>query len=221
MSLLRLSVELPKHGIRYAFQIGDAADIHFVRNLCASWVVQEEQFTHLFFVDHDMDFAISALTRPLNADKDVIAFVCPKRRMDVNALMNAARQFDNATALARTLEFTGRGVTAPTNKSDPVAVRGTGAALMLIKRSALLKMVATGKVRTQTKNSYQTAGLRGPLYGFFDTVFEEQEALSEDASFCVRYRELTGGQVFAFIDEDIGHVGPFTYRAKLSDRLTS
>lgn len=218
MSLIRLVIEFAKIGVSFTVNAANIGGIHLARNVFASFTVQDEQFTHIGFVDSDMTYAPSAFTRMIEADKDVIGCIYPRRQLDLNAALDNARHTNNATAIARASRFAGVGSAIAASSDAIVAIEGIGAGMMLIKRTALLKMIATGQIRTQAQHFYKSAGLTGPIYGFFDAVFDGPNEISEDFSFCLRYRKLCSGQVFAITDEDIGHIGEFTYRAKLSDK---
>lgn len=218
MSVIRMTIEFARTGISYNVQVLDLAGIHLARNLFASFVAQEEQFTHLAFVDYDMTFQPTAFTRMLEADKDIIGCMCPHRTLDLNAALDAARHVDNAAAIAKASKFVARGWVNK-NGSPLIPLDGVGTGLMLIKRDALIRMIATKQIRVQEQHTYRSNGLTGPLYGFFDAIFDGPNELTEDFSFCIRYRKLCGGQVFAILDEDIGHIGEFTYRAKMSDLI--
>ena len=45
--------------------------------------------------------------------------------------------------------------------------------------------------------------------------------LPEDFSFCERWRGLCNGEVWAVADEDVDHIGEFTYRGNYVEFLKS
>ena len=57
-----------------------------------------------------------------------------------------------------------------------------------------------------------------PMYGFFDLIESDGVMLSEDLSFCARWRAM-GGQVHAMNSAHVGHVGAFVYRGSFFDKL--
>jgi hypothetical protein len=217
MSLLALEIELSKRGIGHSFKTDDMSDVYAMRNAFASFFIQEAEFTHLFFVDSDMIFKPSALLRALAAKKTVVGYAYPKRRIDLDTALDRARRgADNETAVSMASEFAYKGAAATIDRSkQPLSVDGIGAGLLLLQRSALIAMLDTGKVRTQHDHGHgPRSGLKGPLYGFFDPFLQGSHLLPDDYSFCARFKELTGQHVFAFFDEDVGHAGIFTFRAK-------
>jgi hypothetical protein len=63
-------------------------------------------------------------------------------------------------------------------------------------------------------------GLKGPFYDFFSEMnLEDGTRLGEDYSFCKRWRSLAGNEIWAAVDEPIGHVGDMIYGAPYLKRL--
>jgi hypothetical protein len=62
-------------------------------------------------------------------------------------------------------------------------------------------------------------GLSGPLYGFFDQMGSVDGPLSEDLAFCERWTSLCGGDVWALVDEKIGHIGQMEFSLPYIERL--
>ena len=64
-----------------------------------------DNFSHLLFVDWDMEFAPSAVQRLIDANKPVIGIDYPKRRVDLQRLAAESRTQPFKVALARAHEF--------------------------------------------------------------------------------------------------------------------
>ena len=63
-------------------------------------------------------------------------------------------------------------------------------------------------------------GLEGPFYEFFSEItLEDGRRLSEDYSFCKRWRSMPGKEIWAIVDEPVGHVGDMVYSAPYLKRL--
>jgi len=50
-------------------------------------------------------------------------------------------------------------------------------------------------------------------------TLEDGDSLSEDYSFCKRWRSMPGSEIWAVVDEPIGHVGDMVYGAPYLKRL--
>jgi hypothetical protein len=200
-SVIGALIELSRIGANVSFGDVNIGDIAAARNLIASVVVAKQEATHLLMSDNDTEFAPSAVLKMLEADKPVIGCAMLKR---------GGRS-----------EFNVSGQVTRINPSlYKVDLLGTG--LFLIRVDALHKLIATGKLRTTTKHDEKEGAdvFTGTLYGFFDRMTgAEGETISEDFSFCRRWRELCGGEVYAIGDEAIGHIDQTVRRAKFSDFL--
>jgi hypothetical protein len=187
------------------------------RNYFAS-VVLAGDFTHLLFVDADVDFDARVVARMLAFDRPVVGAAYPHRELNLRALHAAARQFDSPNiAMTAALTF-------PVELEEPRVSRGdfhraivapTG--LMLIKREVFEAMRDTfPELYCNTEDSYfATKGLARVLQCFEQLRNPHGVMLSEDVSFCRRWRGM-GGEIWLTFDESIGHTGPYTFRAALS-----
>lgn len=208
MSLLDLMPALQQHRITSQAQFLSDCEVVMARNVLASQFLTTD-FTHLLFIDDDMAFLTGTVMRMIDADKGVIGCTYPKRRLDLGKALELAKTHSPASAIAQASEQvvyreTWRGVQAV---DGVCTVDGLGMGLCLISRSVFEQLLPTVRKTIEPK-------IKFPVYGFFDHI----DHLSEDRSFCARWR-ATGGEVFALIAEDIGHVGKFTYRARLIDAL--
>jgi hypothetical protein len=148
----------------------------------------------------------------LNFDKELIGCVCPQRRLDLSSALSAARTMDPETAIATSTDFT-----AYFEKPRVLSVReglcevdGIGMGLTLIRKDCVLGL--SDKVNQSTRHAFGA----DPLLGFFDP--EPSSPYAEDWAFCKRWN-TSGGKVWALVNEPIGHIGEFTYRASYVARL--
>jgi len=57
-----------------------------------------------------------------------------------------------------------------------------------------------------------------PFYDFFGEItLEDGDSLSEDYSFCKRWRSMPDSEIWAVVDEPIGHVGDMVVRCALPE----
>jgi hypothetical protein len=96
----------------------------------------------------------------------------------------------------------------------------TGLGCAAIRRDAFESLIATSIVRLRPEHSSERFGLEGPFYDFFSEItFEDGNRLSEDYAFCKRWRSMPGNEIWAVVDEPIGHVGDMVYSAPYLNRL--
>lgn len=209
-SITALTAALQSRNIGCSHVVANHTDIAWVRNATASAFLNDPKLTHLGFVDDDMAFMPSAFLRALEADKPLIGCLCPKRYIDINKALDLARAgHSNGNALAQAIGFASP---PPANSSQKIApVESIGMGVTLIHRRVFTTMIDKKCVNTYLGGGI--SGFDGAIYGFFDRM----PGCGEDVSFCRRWREHCGGEVYAITDEDIGHVGEFTFRAKFSD----
>ena len=74
--------------------------------------------------------------------------------------------------------------------------------------------------RSMPDDTPKRVGLKGPFYYFFSEITREDGTmLGEDYSFCNRWHSIDGNEIWALVDESIGHVGDMVYGAPYLNRL--
>ncbi len=220
-------------GVKLQTHMLYSAVVHFARNAFASIAYHDEAITHLLFVDADIGFRPEAVLKMLDLDKDMVGCICPARRTDFTRLHSVSRQVDDPR-LARHVaqEYVSadalirrevQGVTRYIGEGSFARSTYIGCGLTLLKR-AVLERIAEAcpdlmSIDTQTYASY---GVTGPVLQCFESLKDEKRGifLSEDYSFCRRWTEFCGGEVWVCIDELITHVGMSEHQGRVSDRLT-
>jgi hypothetical protein len=90
----------------------------------------------------------------------------------------------------------------------------------VIQRNAFESLIAAGMARLLADDSSERIGLKGPFYDFFSEITLENGArLSEDYSFCKRWCSIPDNEIWAVVDEPIGHVGDMIFGAPYLNRL--
>ncbi len=171
-----------------------SSDVAKVRNVYASLLYSMPRFSHILFYDNDIGTDPNIALRLVAAARDIIACVCPKRTNPIE--FNVHFRLPAGTPADGIYE------------TDRV---GTG--IMLIRRNVIEALVATNKLRSDPK--HEIRGLNGTLYGFFD----QANGLTEDYSFCVRWRELCSGTVYVMTNADISHMGENTFTGNFAKYL--
>ncbi|OYX35085.1 MAG: hypothetical protein B7Y99_04315 [Caulobacterales bacterium 32-69-10] len=210
-AVLRLQAHLQAQGTPVRVIQLLQTEISRARNRLAAQFLAVPEATHLLFIDSDIQFEPQTVDALLAADKPVVGCPYPKRYIDLDRLIEAARRLtDRAQIVASALDF----VVVPGAEGAEVEnglckVAGLGMGLCLIRREVFARLAATGAMGRDD----DTPAVPGPVLGYFDQV----ERLSEDLSFCHRWRTLCGGEVWALIDHEVGHIGTMNFKARLLD----
>jgi hypothetical protein len=226
-TLLKTVLAVKDAGWDVDFVTVDSAYISKARNYFAYLLLCKPHFTHLVMIDSDMSFEGNVICRLLSSDKPVVAAAYSQRRMDMVAFSEAARnpEFELVELNAMALEYNLQIEIEPGGRQVRVIdgmcrVNHVALGCAVIRRDAFESLIAAGIVRLRPDRFLQKSGFPGPFYGFFDEItHEDGDNLSEDYSFCRRWRSVPGNEIWAVIDEPIGHVGDMVYGAPYLKRL--
>ena len=193
------------------------------RSRLAAQFLAHPQATHILFIDADIGFAPQNVFRILEADKEVIAAVCPLKRIDWEKARRAAKadivdlQAVSIGYVVRFLPNPENSVHVDDNGFAQVAYAGTG--FLLIKRAAMQRICdAHPELRAKMRDMADTMANEAVMV--FDTMVEPEtgQYLSEDYAFCRRWRDLDG-EIWADFEARLTHVGHAAYTGSLMDAL--
>lgn len=153
--------------------------------------------THLLFIDADMGFEADDVFRLLDADKDVIGGVYPRKHQEAGA--------DVA------LEMTQSSAEQPIGGMQQVAAVGAG--FLLVSRKAAQQMT-DGHRHLLAKLADLQNGQAAAAVMAFDSFVDPPSGryLNDYEAFCRRWRDL-GGTVWAHGDMRLRHVGEIVHSA--------
>lgn len=151
--------------------------------------------THLLFLDDDMGFKPELILDMLMFNEPVVGAMYPKRTLPI--------------------EFAGTGPTDAPSKGGFLKVDGVGMGITLIRRDAVEIML-----QKMPEISDDKLGGLTELFGAsakrliraFEPVRSERGKVSEDFSFCRRWRDC-GGEVWAACHHEIQHIGGHAFTA--------
>ena len=227
-ALLRFQQTCIMNGILVSFSLLKSSLVTQGRNLCVNGMLEEgNKYTHLLFIDSDIDFKYETIMKMLQADVDVIANPYPLKHIDwdkVEKRINLKGKMD-----AKTLSKQGYTWPVKVEDSDSIIIKNgisevshapTGC--MLIKKSVFDKMIEA----YPDKKVSQPTIVNGEqiekefYYNFFDTYHEPltKRYYGEDFGFCKRWTEI-GGKCHILVDEYITHVGEYRYEGRIMDDL--
>ena len=226
--LLKFQQECTLRGILTSYCILKSSLVTQGRNLCVRNFLQEKEYTHLLFVDSDIDFQFETIMKMLKADKDVIANVYPMNKINWEKIWQRVQK--GTIKSANDLQLSGHMFPIKVEDENRIEVKNgimevthapTGC--MLIKREAINKMVEKYqdlKIVQPTILNGSAEMLDDTMYNFFDTLHdkENKKYYGEDFGFCQKWRDI-GGKCFVYINDYISHVGEYSYTGRFWDDL--
>jgi len=188
-------------------------------------------FTHLLFIDSDINFDPNDVMALIALDKDVIGAPYPKKSINWRAVWNASKN------LVRNPNFKEQefnpgeleGVTGdyvfnpvPGTKSfsvlEPLEVMEIGTGFMMIKRGVFDKFKEEYPHLSYKPDHVGQANFDGSryIYAYFDTVIDPDthRYLSEDYMFCQYFRAI-GGKIWLCPWMKTEHVGTYGFKGDM------
>jgi hypothetical protein len=203
------------------------ADIVESRNFLLTHFYDKTDATHMLFIDADMGYDPELIADMVALRKPIVGVIAPRRQIDLNRLAGLAAKGEKAeSAIARSLDFLVRpakrtGADKPRIVNGFMEVEGCGAGIMLIERGCvrtmLEKLPELGDAAAK-KMSPLAKGL-DRLIRAFEPITVDGGRLSEDYSFCHRWRTSCGGEVWANISHQIVHVGLHRFAGRYQDAM--
>jgi hypothetical protein len=177
--------------------------------------------THLFFIDADIRFHAPDVLKMIEADKDIICGIYPKkeinwgsvkRAMD-SGVANDELKWHTGSFVVNLVGYAGE-VTVPVN--EPVEIWNGGTGFMLIKREVFEKLADLVPSYTNDVTDLSGNIKNDEIKEYFTTSIEPgtNRLLSEDYHFCRIWREA-GGQIFAAPWAHLAHVGSYVFEGAL------
>lgn len=220
-----------QHGmeVRFSFLFNESL-ITRARN----YIVDEflrSGFTHLLFIDADINFNPEDVIALIALDRDVIGGPYPKKSINWNAVWNASKKllrnpnFDESKFNPGELEgVTGDYVFNPVpgtkdfKVTEPLEVMEIGTGFMLVKRGVFDLFRAEYPHLNYKPDHVGQANFDGSRYihAYFDTVIDpdSHRYLSEDYMFCQYWRAI-GGKIWLCPWMKTVHLGTYGFAGDL------
>jgi len=210
---LRLRDYCGKNGIRLSFAMpwGDAL-VTRARQSIAAYFLEDPTATHLLYIDADISYQVDQVLRLLKFNKDVCAGLYPLKTYNWEMVRK------NALAGAEHLESVGLSYVINLNEQYKTVegfgrVEKAGTGFLMVKRAVLEAMA-----KRYPELKYKAADAQGEKehYAFFNCLIDEKgDYLSEDYSFCKRWRDM-GGEIWADFQSRLNHTGPEMFKGDVA-----
>lgn len=234
-SMMRLSILCNKYDI--PFTVSTLANESLVtrgRNTLTSFFMENSEATHLFFIDADIEFNAEDLLRMVAYDKPVIVGAYPKKAVNWNSIITAARNDPDETA--DTIEGHSSNYVvnfdfmkdAEGNRTNQVQIldnliklKDAGTGFMCIKKETIQQMFDAHPELKYANDINVDNKFEPHMYALFDTMIdpESRRYLSEDYTFCRLWQNL-GGDVYLDPRTALNHVGHYTFRGNIRKLFT-
>ncbi|WP_095080735.1 hypothetical protein [Mesorhizobium sophorae] len=205
----------------YAFALSEIeyTDIPFSRNyLLTNFYHNKPDCSHILMIDSDMGFAPELIAAMLALDKPVVGTLYPRRLVDLRKLHSLSKlPFDKA--FARSLEFLGTIIEPREEMGGFVRVSLCGTGIFLVSRdcvTTIIEKLPETVNRSRYRNNKYTAQFESFLTPFSKIVTPDVD-LPTDFSFCHRWAQQCGGEIWASYNRKVAHAGDLTVSAAYSD----
>lgn len=196
------------------------------RNHFAAVVLADPSITHLLFIDADIKWEPEDIVRLLSRDKLLVGAAVAKKRYQWEKLRSPAVKaivMDDKISdvefkekiKANLVDYAINLGSSREVKEGLLAVEHIGTSFMLIAREVLEKMSSTfPELKVIHFSSELPPDLHDHFYCLFELGLHEGRYISEDYSFCRRWREM-GGEIFADLSIKLTHQGQEDYYSNL------
>jgi hypothetical protein len=196
-------------------------DVAESRNFLLTHWYDKTDATHLLFLDADMGFDPQLVVDMVEFNKPVVGAIYPKRQLDLERVTSAAAAGMPAKrAIAKGQDFIIRGKPRGA-RNGFVMVDGVGAGVLLLQRACVdtfIQKMPELVDGNAGKTSPLAKGL-GRLIRTFEFLTIDGARLSEDYSFCHRWRQC-GGEIWANTAYEMTHIGLFRFKGRYADAQT-
>jgi len=200
--------------------LGYDALISRARSTLVAAFLDNPAATHLLFVDADISFEPQQVERLLRFDKDFTGALYPLKSIDWDFIPQRCVERGESVQQAA-LSYVGTFCPEAERKQEGDFVTGiyAGGGFQLIRRSALEQMIAAyPETHFSRVHSLPISGARreavqsANLFALFDCIIDPETGayLSEDYSFCLRWRRI-GGEIWIDAASKLTHSGPYEF----------
>lgn len=224
-SVIKLMTFFNSHKIPLAFgTIANESLVTRARNVLLAYFLNSD-YTHLMFVDADIEFKVEDMLKLYVHDKDVVVGAYPKKGVNWTHIKNSIA-LDPKKELspqqvgalgsdyAINFKFKSKETKTVEVENGLIKLHDAGTGFMMIKREAILKMI-DNHPELKYNNDVQMGNvdLKDNFYALFDTMIDpvDKRYLSEDYTFCRRWQAM-GGEIYLDPSISLNHYGSFCFQ---------
>jgi len=206
MSILKLLNSAKETGLNMSFYpIFFESLVSRARNAAVAHFLEDEENTHLLFIDSDIIFEPKDVYRLVQADKDVIAGMYPKKYI----VWDRLKKNPNAERVDFPI-----GDEIKVTDDDYIESNYLPTGFLMVKRKVILKLIVEHP-ELKYRNDIDGYGFDNDnFYNLFNAGIRNGIYESEDWGFCSLWKE-SGGQVLIHPDINLKHVGWHEYSGNL------
>ena len=224
-STVKLMTFFNQHQIPLAFgTIANESLVTRARNVLLAYFLNSD-YTHLLFIDADIEFQVEDVLKLYAADKDVVVGAYPKKgvawqRIKDNIVAKPDVQLTDKEIAAHgsdyavNFKFVNKEQKSIAVENGLVKLHDAGTGFMMIKREAILKLLkAYPELKYNNDVNINNNQINEHFYALFDTMIDpvDRRYLSEDYTFCRRWQEI-GGDIWLDPSISLNHYGHFCFQ---------
>jgi len=226
-SVIKMMTFFNGHQIPLAFgTIANESLVTRARNVLVAYFLASD-YTHLMFVDADIEFQTEDILKLYAHKKDVVVGAYPKKgvawdkiRANLSDPANKGKELSDrdmasfGSDYAINFKFVDKETKTIGVENGLIKLHDAGTGFMMISREAILKMIkAYPELKYNNDVNIANADLKDHFYALFDTMIDpiDRRYLSEDYTFCRRWQEI-GGDVWLDPSISLNHYGHFCFQ---------
>jgi hypothetical protein len=226
-SVIKMMTFFNGHQIPLAFgTIANESLVTRARNVLLAYFLNSD-YTHLLFIDADIEFQVEDVLKLYAHDKDVVVGAYPKKGVAWNRIrqnLTSPELGDRPLSdkeiaafgsdYAINFKFVDREKGTIAVEKGLIKLHDAGTGFMMIKREAILKMIkAYPELKYNNDVNINNESLKDHFYALFDTMIDpvDRRYLSEDYTFCRRWQEI-GGDIWLDPTISLNHYGHFCFQ---------
>jgi len=235
-SMMRLAILFNKYNIQYTVStLANESLVTRGRNTLTSFFMENQQATHLFFIDADIEFNPEDILRMVAYDKPIVVGAYPKKAINWNSIIGAARNPDlneteesiegHSSNYVVNFDFVKDDNNNPTPQvqieDNLVKLKDAGTGFMCIRKDVIQQMFDKHPEYKYVNDINVDQKFEPFMYALFDTVIDpdSRRYLSEDYMFCRTWQNM-GGTVYLDPRTALNHVGHYTFRGNIRKLFT-